>query len=150
MIFLQFRILLSSETSFTIKVCLIAIVILRSDSFWGQILMIFFKQGKCVSFCIFCALVYSHLMWSQLTVWEFYNSWQRYQKVSWEVEVHKISRLSLQITTSYSYKHWRMLIEENFFGKVAHPLTKTLSKNWTQLQVHFNWFVYILGAPRSK
>ena len=40
--------------------------------------------------------------------------------------------------------------KERVFGKIAGPQPVTLSKKGTPLQVSFNWFVYILGAPPSR
>ena len=37
-----------------------------------------------------------------------------------------------------------------FFDKVAKPQPAILSKKCTPLQISFNLFVYILGAPPSK
>ena len=49
---------------------------------------------------------------------------------------------------------WAKILENTyrvaFFGKVAHPQPAILSKKCTPLQISFNWFVYILGAPPSK
>ena len=39
---------------------------------------------------------------------------------------------------------------EAFFGKVADPQPAILPKKFTPLQISFNCFVHILGAPPSK
>ena len=37
-----------------------------------------------------------------------------------------------------------------FFGKVTDPQPAILWNKWTPLQISFNRFMYILGAPPSK
>ena len=37
-----------------------------------------------------------------------------------------------------------------FFGNVVDPQPAILSKKCTLLQISFNWFMYISGAPPSK